>query len=285
MTSFAPLSSKAIYISIPLALGVLGTFWMWYRPKRKLPPINKESMIGTLMEIGGLHSPEFFLSKMRELGAIYRLNTMDTSPWIVVCQPSLAKQLLNEHHEKNYTYKLMNGLTFGIGGLFSKQTFHDNWDWARKGVAGSFSLSNLNLKLPHIHQQLEVTQSSLRQFAKEKIPFDLDYVGVDLTMNILVATMFAMDSNTFKGDFDTKRVQKLFDILIEEYCSKQVYFPWRSLFFWDTEVQNAKRARQEVFDILYDILNNYRSSHTKAEIDQDSSILGHLNRRYCCFVL
>ena len=273
-------TTRIFYLSIPIGLGMLGTYWILYRPRRKLPPINSEGMVTTLLNLGGEDAPLFFESKRKELGPIYRLNTMDLAPWIVVCHPNLAKQLLNEHHEKNYSYKLMRGSSFGIDGLFSKNTFHDGWDWARKHVVNSFSFTNLNLKISSIHQHLQEIHSTLSKFADERTSFDLDIVGVDLTMNILISTMFSIDKNSYPVQNIGKKLQGLLHVMLKEYCSKQVYQPWRKYCFWDKEVQAAKQARQELYDILFDILRSYRSSHSEEEIQQDSSILGHLVRRY-----
>ena len=270
---------RTFYISIPIGLGIISTLWIFIRPRRKLPPINSEGMVETLVNLGGENSVTFFESKMKELGLIYRLNTMDMYPWIVVCHPGLAKRLLNEHHEKNYSYKLMRGCSYGIDGLFSKNTFNDDWDWARKHVANSFSLSNLNLKVSSIHHHLHEIHSTLFKYAREHTPFELDYVGVDLTMKILVSTMFSIDQKSYPVQNIGKRLQELLHIILREFCSKQVYQPWRKYFFWDKDVQVAKQARQEIYDTLHGILNNYRSSHSEEEIQNDTSILGHLVRR------
>ena len=69
-----------------------------------------------------------------------------------------------------------------------------------------------------------------------------------------------------------------FQIVIKEYAVKQVFNPFRFLFFWNKEVQRAKIASNEIEKSQIELLQNYRLNKTSDEISKDQSILGHLVR-------
>ena len=240
--------------------------------------MNREDMLTTAFAVADSEAPDFYMAKTRELGLIYRLNMPDTIPFIVVCEPRLGRKILLEHDEKPHFYKLMNGCNFGRSTMFSKYTHNDDWEWNRKSHAGSFSLSNLSMKLPMIHSKLAELRQILKSHAQEGKSFDLDMMGVDLTMDILTSTMFDVDHGAILEGSEGKLLQHRLNILLKEYLMRQPFNPLRRFMRWDKDLQEAERVRKELYAFSFEILDIYRSKSSAEDIERDNSILGHLIR-------
>ena len=273
-------TARAGPLAVPLILAAtaLGALWWLRRKNRKLPPINHEAMLTTAFAVADSGAPDFFMEKTKELGLVFRLNMPDIIPFIVVCDPTLGRKILLEHDEKPHYYKLVNGFNFGQNNMFSKYTHNDEWEWNRKSHAGSFSLSNLSMKLPSIHSKLSELKRIVKSFAKEGKPFDLDLLGVDLTMDLLTSTMFDVDHGAIFEGSEGKLLQHRLNVMLKEYAMRQFFNPLRRFMWWDKDLQEAERTRTELFAFSYKVLDLYRSKTTPDEIARDDSILGHLLR-------
>ena len=245
----------------------------------KLPPMNKESLLQTITVMSSSQAPDFLMDKSKELGTVFRLNMPDISPWIIVCESSLARKILEEHDEKNWFYKQLTGLGYGRLGIFSKNTHGDGWEWARKGVATSFSVKNLSLTLPRLHKTLDDVMGLLDGFAAMKKEFSCELIGIDLTLDFLMTSMFDTDLRTIHDESEGKIFEHKCNALMKEYGMKQPLNPLRRFMFWDKEVQQAKKYRDEVYKFLFSMIQRYRETHTPEETANDTSIFGGLMRR------
>jgi cytochrome P450 len=63
---------------------------------------------------------------------------------------------------------------------------------ARKGVAKAFSVSNLTSALPKIYKKLDEAIAIVSKYAAEKKAFDVDLLGVDLTLDFIASSMLGM---------------------------------------------------------------------------------------------
>ena len=246
----------------------------------KLPPINKVSLLQTIEVMSSSQAPDFLMEKSKELGTVFRLNMPDIAPWIIVCESSLARKILEEHDEKNWFYKQLSGLGYGRLGIFAKNTYGEGWEWARKGVAASFSMKNLALTLPRLHKKLDDVISLLNQFAADKKEFPCGLVGIDLILDFLMTSMFETDLRTIHDESEGKLFEHKCSAMMKEFGMKQPLNPLRRYMFWDKEVQQAKQYRDEVYSFLFSLIQKYRETHTPEETASDTSIMGALMRRF-----
>lgn len=274
------IATRAGPLAVPIILAVtaVGAVWWLRRKNKKLPPINREGMLTTAFAVADSGAPDFLMEKSRELGLVFRLNMPDTVPFIVVCDPRLGRKIFLEHDEKPHFYKLVNGFNYGKDNMFSKYTHNDEWEWNRKSHAGSFSLTNLTVKLPQIHSKLTELKKILKSHAKEAKVFDLDLLGVDLTMDLLTSTMFDVDHGAIFEGSEGKLLQHRLNVMLKEYAMRQFFNPLRRFMWWDKDLQEAERTRDELYAFSYKVLDEYRSKSSAEDIARDQSILGHLLR-------
>ena len=270
------LSTSAALVASFIATVYLVTWWR----KRKLPPLNKESLLQTMAAMSSSHAPDFLMEKFKELGPVFRLNMPDTLPWIVVCESSLARKILEEHDEKNWFYKQLSGLGYGRLGIFTKNTYGEGWEGARKGVASSFAMKNLALTLPRLHNKLDQLIAILDDLALTKKAFSSELIGIDLTLDFLMTSMFDTDLNTVHANSEGKLFKDKCNVLMKEFGFLQPLNPLRRFMFWDKKVQQANRFRDDVYSFLYALIQRYREKHSIEQISCDPSIFGSLMRRY-----
>ena len=85
----------------------------------------------------------------------------------------------------------MDKVSFGKKNLVSKLTHgHHHWSEARKGVAPSFSNTNLMLRLEQMNGAVYSFMSQLEQLGKSKIPIDISSLMIHFTIDFLTITMF-----------------------------------------------------------------------------------------------
>ena len=174
ITTIGTLLLSSIFISRPLC--------------KKLPPLSDTGMIQTiriLME--GKSVPNFFLSTMKIKGLVYRLPIPEMSHWIVVCDPALARKILIEEVEKPAIYRRFSGLISSSDSIFSASTHSHSWQSARKGLAPSFSMTNICLSLPKMYEKIDDLQNILASYESERTIVDLPQLMSQLAMDFICA--------------------------------------------------------------------------------------------------
>ena len=267
-------------LSQPVAAAALvcaGTVFLWgvlqlSRRRRRLPPLNKESMLETVSRLTSKQAVDFFSEKMLELGPIYRLNVPEFVPVVIVCDPQLGRVILDKFDEKSPSYKRLRGLTGFIPNLFTKMTHGEGWDWARKSIARSFSNSNLLRALPLFYEKLEQLQSRLEEASLEKRDVDICDYTLSLTLDFLMNSMFNTDFDFMNGGNDEgRRLVDNLHLVLLEYGMRSAVNPFRPYMFWDPAVAEAKKAAKATLQTMQSILDTYRSSHTPEQIEVDES--------------
>lgn len=250
-----------------------GLFHLLTRKKRRLPPINKESMLETVHRLTSKQAVDFLHEKMLELGPVYRLNVPETVPVVMVCDPTLSRMIYNKFPEKSYFYCRLRGLTGFVPNVFTKWTHGEGWDWARKSIAKSFSNSNLLHALPLFHQKLEQLQNKLEQASQEKRDIDINYYAIRLTLDFLTNSMFATDFDFLNGGNDEgNQLLNNLQLVLLEYGMRTIANPFRSYMFWDPTVIEAKAAAKALLRSMQTVLEVYRRSHTPEQIAADQSM-------------
>ena len=69
-----------------------------------------------------------------------------------------------------------------------------------------------------------------------------------------------------------------YDILLKEFCLRQIFNPFRKYMFWNDDVRRGNAAAITIEKSQQFLLDSYRNKRTAAEIEKDHSILGHLVR-------
>ena len=277
---------------------------------KKLPPLSDSGMIETVQILmGGKTAPHFYLSTMKKKGLVFRLPLPERSPWIVVCDPTLARKILIEEDEKPALYSRFSGVTNGVPTVFSAPTHSHSWPSARKGIAPSFSMTNIVLSLPKMYEKINELKKILTRHESEKTTIDLPELMTQLTMDFICAgkfssfwskvllycnptdknfmmrllfshaAMFGIDHQTMQSSTSPGSLMlREFDIALTEFAQKHVYNPIRFLMFWNKELIRGKAAAATIEKSQQDLVNKYRSEKSPEEIEKDQSILGHLVR-------
>jgi cytochrome P450 len=175
-------------------------FHQFFRRKQKLPPINPESLLFTVSKVVDGTLPDFIVLKLKELGKVFRLNMPEMSCFIIIGDGNLARQVFEEEIEKPSIYKRFERVTQFKSTIFTKKTVGENWEVSRKGVASSFSTTNLSKSLPVLHKKVDDFMSILGQNAQKDATFEINKLALSLTMDFISSTMFGVDLKTMTGD-------------------------------------------------------------------------------------
>jgi hypothetical protein len=121
-------AATAMYASVVIAVLTLIYLVRIKQSSSKLPPLKTIGLFQTINEIVGPKSPFFVYNCMKELGPVFRLAMPQMDPWIFICDPSLARRVLEEHDEKARVYKNFHTISRGPS-VFTKMTHGEGWDW------------------------------------------------------------------------------------------------------------------------------------------------------------
>lgn len=245
---------------------------------------SKRGIIETIGHFGSPTIPDFLLEISRETGPVLSLVF---PPFIIVSDVRLALEILDSGEKPNL-YKDFNKLTRSPT-MFSKRTHGEGWEWARKSVAPSFSTTNLNKVLPKLSLKLGELKHVLEKFADEKAAFDIADVLIKFTLDFIITGMLGGGGSTHNDGSSnksstqiTKEIRDVYikelGIALKEYTLKQAFSPLRRYMFWLPDYQRAERATVYVRYFQDLVMRSYRETRSTAEIEEDSSIMGHLMR-------
>ena len=221
-----------------------------------------------------------------ELGPIFRIRMPEFRWHYVVVDPKLARLILDgdktcKGADKTHLYKRFDSISFGYSVLFTKLTYGDGWDWARKGIAPGFIQTNFQTNIERFCCVVNRAASILDDHISNNLPFDISLLITRLTFDMLTIVLFQNDYNTL---LDPKSPGNMFleedKYMMKEFGFKQVMNPIRWLMFWDKDLRRAYRARGIVYEFLRHVLNDYVSKKTAEEIAVDKTFLGLLTKRY-----
>jgi cytochrome P450 len=89
--------------------------------------------------------------------------------------------------------------------------------------------------------------------------------------------MFNTDFKLLEGSSDEGYIlHHGLNIILREYGMKSMMNPFRYLMFWDKSLNEAKCKASEIRQMLLNILNEYRATHSREETEADPGILAHL---------
>eukprot|EP00961_Rhodomonas_salina_P198948 2683689-Rhodomonas_salina.1 len=204
--------------------------------RRKLPPLCPASLFTTISEMGGRGKPPAFLERMRrEVGKpIFRLPFLQWDYFVVVADADVARTILNQQKsEKTWMYKSMNAIHDGHDNLFTKYTFNDGWDWARKGSAHAFTMARVNASMQQTAKHLDELDTYLLDCEARGLSVPVAEVMVHLTLDMIATSGFGgfpMDTLQIQGQERNSEGRKFLHELelgLVEFVVKQVYDPLR----------------------------------------------------------
>lgn len=189
-TYFTSQSTPEITIAVIISILIASAISVIFMRNRRLPPINQESMLGTMgIFVTGKGSPEFLYSTMKKLGLVYRLRLPETTPWIVVCDSALAHTILTTEFEKPSLYQRFSGANNGAQTLFSRRTSDKGWHHARKGMTPSFNMINLCSSMPMMYAKINQLKAILIEKQLKGITIEVDRLMTQMTMDFICAGM------------------------------------------------------------------------------------------------
>ena len=185
-SQLTPEITIAVIISVLIASAVSVTFMR----NRRLPPMNQESMLGTIgIFMIGNGAPDFFYSSMKKLGLVYRLRLPETTPWIVVCDSALAHTIFTTESEKPSLYQRWAGGNNGSLNIFNRRTSDIAWHHARKGLAPSFNMMNLCSSMPMMYAKINQLKAILIEKQLKGTTIEVDRLMTQMTMDFICAGM------------------------------------------------------------------------------------------------
>lgn len=261
-----------------VAMVCMGTAAAWslvyllHRRKKRLPPLNKESMVATVTSLTSKQAVDFLYDKVLEIGLIFRLNLPELVPVILISDPKLVRIIYEKFDEKTHITRRVDGITGYIPNVFSKPTYGAGWEGARKSLSKSFSNSNLVQSLPLFYEKLHLLDTKLKEMAVTNKLVDINHYCIRLTLDFLTNAMFDTDFNFLNGGNDQGR--KLLDnleLVLLEYGMKAIINPFRPYMIWDSKVLRARTAAKMLLQSMQSILDAYRNSRTPEQIEADQS--------------
>jgi cytochrome P450 len=264
---------------VSITIIFLGSSIIIYKKKtRRLPPLTKQYILGTLLETMAGRFPQLVAENAREVGPIFRLAFLTWDPISVVCDPMLARQLLEADSNKAHGVRRFKEITFNHPNIISKNTFNDGWDWARKAVSPSFSHTNIHKMVPKLHERMQELVVELDKLCASGQKFDMTEIALKFTFNLVATSMFGVD---YKLDFaeDSQSesavfVHELHLVIVDAFRNKTI----RIDRLWNGEPARAALGKKRLREFTQNILDKYRATHTKEETESDTSVLAHLVR-------
>ena len=185
-SQLTPEITIAVIISVLIASAVSVIFLR----SRRLPPMNQESMLGTIgIFMVGNGAPEFLYSSMKKLGLVYRLRLPETTPWIVVCDSALAQTILTTESEKPSLYQRFSGVNNGSPTILNRRTSDIAWHHARKGMTPSFNMANLCLSMPMMYAKINQLKKMMIEKQLNGTTIEVDRLMTQMTMDFICAGM------------------------------------------------------------------------------------------------
>jgi cytochrome P450 len=185
------LESVSTFIGIVL----LSIYYIFFRETRNSPPRTKHNLVQLIRVLTGGNAPDFYLQCMKNHGPVYILPL--PQPFVVVCDPNLAKTILKEENEKTSVYKQIDGLTLGLSTIFSKSTYGSNHHKIRKCLAPSFSSANIISSLPKLHEKIDLLKKIFFQNEKDDASFNVAEIWICFVqpclMSIITPLMSIME--------------------------------------------------------------------------------------------
>ena len=83
----------ALAVAVVFAAAI---FNLSFLRRKKLPPMNPESLLYTIGKVMDGTLPDFILLKLKDMGKVIRLNLPETSYYVVIGDANLARQVFEE---------------------------------------------------------------------------------------------------------------------------------------------------------------------------------------------
>ena len=177
---------KAEHMLIGAGAFLVAIFSLFCLRRKNLPPLAKEGIFDTVRILtAGKANPSFYLTKMKELGPVYRIRMPEMRHWVVVSDSAFARKLLCEEDEKPLFVQSFNGVTNDVNSIFTHRTCGHGWHSARRGAAPSFAMANVNLALPWINRKTDELKRMLMDHQSAKTTFDLPKLMSHLTLDLI----------------------------------------------------------------------------------------------------
>lgn len=254
------------------------------RRRAALPPMCPLSMRETLREMTARGTPPAWLYRTRhELGtSIFRLHIPALEHFMVVCDAEAARTILmdTQAEKPQFFYKPMAQVTDGFATIFTKKTYGEGWEHARKGSAHAFTSARISSNMAAAAPHLADLDTVMAEHAHRQEPMPVSETMVRLTIDIIGSTGFggypmnalldsdeASDGRKFMLDLQTA--------LLEFTCKQAVNPLRRFTHFWHPEVIEAKAAARRLMHFAQRILDVYRASG-RCGHDADS-LIAHLS--------
>jgi cytochrome P450 len=260
--------------SVALVISLLSLYYVFFRETRNLPPRTKHNLFELIRNLTEGNEPDFYLQCLKDYGPIFIFSL--PQPFVVICDPDLAKKILEEEMEKPSIYKAVDGFTLGIPNLFTKNTHGSDHQKVRKCLAPSFSSANIFSSLPKIHEKIDLLKKIFLQYESDNRSFNVSEIIPRLLMDILCTAMFDVDYHTLEvEDGEGRHLMNDLHSSMKEFA-KGLSNPFNSLMFWKKELIDAKAAALRIYQSQKKLLDNYRAKNTPEEIENDVSIMAHL---------
>ena len=207
------IQGNPLYISIgAVAVVAVAGYHVLFRKNvdvNRLPPAPKMGLLPFLKQLLGFQGPQFALDVAREIGYIYRTPGLTTPCWMVVSEPTLARQILeNPLSLKPFqAYELFDKATGG-------ETFFPvngpRANHVRKSTAAAFSPQAVKHMAKIVEEVLENwIQNRLEPlYVKVNKPLDMDEEMILVTTDVIALAAFDYKlSEEERRDFATKMRQ------------------------------------------------------------------------------
>mmetsp|Transcript_57109 Transcript_57109/g.140099 ORF Transcript_57109/g.140099 Transcript_57109/m.140099 type:complete len:507 (+) Transcript_57109:197-1717(+) len=277
---------------------------LWYTVRRKRlreeeekwPAYSEESALQNIRAITNKKTVcQWMLNATRKNGKYFRIRMLLPGEKVfVVTDVKMVRTVLSGNPElmgiEGFDKvpdgtKRFSAFTQGVPSILTKLTNGqgpvDGWSWARKSLSPAFSMRNLLKRLPTIQRRISTLEGIIRAHDARGEAIDCCEWMLRFSIDVLFSSMFNVDSDTLREDKEETlgtRALSLFRLATEEIFGKRSGNKLRKYMFWDPSMRQALRAIDELMDLMAEIQEDYRATHTPKEIQADTGIMAHLLR-------
>eukprot|EP01041_Mallomonas_annulata_P016441 gene16441-34309_t len=187
------------FVTLTITIGTV--FLMWTNLKKRkgqknIPRRIRQSAFHSAFEILSPRALEYLLGLVKEYGKVFRM-VLPLEEFVVVTDPALARLILEgdikksiKGSDKGLIYRRFNALTCGHQSVFTKLTEGEGWEVARKGLAPSFSMANINKRFDSLQNKVNEFCQIMDTFAiSGETVLKMDQWMVKLTLDFISTSM------------------------------------------------------------------------------------------------
>lgn len=217
-------------------------------------------------------------------GSVFRIVlTPIAKYYIIISDYKLARIVLEGDNSRNIPAGNKTALSKsfdifpGVGSLFSSSTDDPQRKAARKFLAPSFSMKNMQYTFDIVFKKLVQANKIFEDACNANAEIDISKTILKIVFDVICEAAFDINWDTLNSaDSDGNKFLDSLDFALIE-GTKRAFNPLRKYQFWLPENVQLKNAQQTIVKLLENMIDQYRQKNMHRS-DIDNTIMGHIMR-------